>query len=223
MENEVLFRELLQPGKSIQFEVDDGNGGKIAYRSTIYSYEENLLSLLKPKDDFVLNNIQPGTKIFIILRNNQEQNDYVFSAEFIKAESGVPLLFIKKPADLELKIGRHFFRCEVNLPLSGFLSQEKFRGEVKNLSMNGLYALVNPNLHIEPGQHITCQMNFPTAKEAVLFVAKVVRVIKKEGSQGIGLSFQHLSKNIQDQITKYLFDRQRSLINLGQIRIVKAE
>jgi c-di-GMP-binding flagellar brake protein YcgR len=213
--------DLLQPGKNVQLEFYDENGKKIIYRTSIWSFEEEQLSILMPKNDFNLKNIKPGTTITLICKNDSESHDYVFTTKFINAASEQPLLIISKPAELEFGIGRHFFRCEVNLPFHYFDKNGKCKGEVTNLSANGLYAIINPEIHLEPGSVLTCQIVLPNTSEPLLFVAKVVRITKKENFQGIGLNFQNINKNLQDQITKFLFQRQRALINLGQIRIVK--
>jgi c-di-GMP-binding flagellar brake protein YcgR len=221
VEVNTLATTLLRPGKNVQLEFYDENNKKIIYRTSIWNFEAEQLSLVMPKNDYILKNLKPGVKISVICRNGGGSHDYVFSTEFITAESEQPLLMISKPSELGFGIGRYFFRCEVNLPFHYFAKKEKCKGEVTNLSANGLYATVSPNLHLEPGAVLTCQITLPNTKEPLLFVAKVVRVIKKENFQGIGLNFQHIDKNLQDHITQYLFQRQRALINLGQIRIVK--
>lgn len=223
MENGSFITDLLQPGKNVQLEFFNDNGKKIIYRTSVWSFDEEQLCVLAPKNDHILKNIKPGAKITLICRNDRESHDYVFTSELIKAETEQPLLIINKPADLEFAIGRHFFRCEVNLPLHFFTKKGKCQGEITNLSINGLYAAIDPNLDLEPGSTITCQIVLPNTTAPLLFVAKVTRVTKKENFQGIGLSFQQLDKNIQDKITQFLFQRQRALINLGQIRIAKKD
>jgi c-di-GMP-binding flagellar brake protein YcgR len=223
MNEDVLITDLLQPGKNVQVEFSDANGKKIIYRTSIWAFEGEQLSVLVPKNDHILKRITPGTKITLICRNDNKSHDYVFISEFIKAENEQPFLIINKPADLKFGIGRHFFRCEVNLPFQFFTKKDKCPGEITNLSADGLYANIDPNLNLEPGAIITCQLILPNSTAPVLLVAKVIRTTKKENFQGIGLSFQHLDKNIQDRITQFLFQRQRALLNLGQIRIVKGD
>lgn len=221
MEENPLAKELLQPGKTVYLEFYDESGKKLIYRTSILSFESEQLSLLTPKNDYILEKIKPGTRIMVICRYERDYHDYVFTTKLIKIEAEHPLLLISKPAELGFNIGRNFFRCEVKLPFLCFNKKEKYIGEITNLSANGLYAILKPDFQIEPGATLTCQIVLPNSNEPLLFVAKVVRVVKNQNSQGIGLNFPHITKNIQDQITKYLFQRQRALINLGQIRIVK--
>jgi Predicted glycosyltransferase len=223
MENHSLIAELLQPGKNVQLEFLAERGQKVIYRTSVCSFDQEQVSVLTPKNDPTLNNIQPGTKMMLICRKDNEAHDYVLSTEFIKAETEQPLLIINKPTNLEFTFGRHFFRCEVNLPLQFFIKSGKCQGEIINLSANGLYAVVDPKLALEPGLSLTCQIILPDSALPLLFVAKVIRVTKKENFQGVGLSFQQLDKSCQDRITKFLFQRQRALINLGQIKIAKKD
>jgi c-di-GMP-binding flagellar brake protein YcgR len=223
MDNRTLIANLLQPGKNVQLEFFDENGKKIIYRTLVWSFEEERLCVLAPPNDHILKNAASGSKIMLICRNDGEAHDYVLTTELIKTEVEQPLLIINKPADLEFTIGRHFFRCEVNLPFHFFTKKGKCPGEIANLSANGLYAIIDPGVNIEPGSTLTCQIILPNTTAQLLFVAKVTRITRKENFQGVGLSFQQLDKNIQDKITQYLFQRQRALINLGQIRIAKNE
>ncbi|MGE5583436.1 MAG: flagellar brake protein [Bacillota bacterium] len=221
MDENNALKEFLKPGKNVQLEFTADNGRKLIYRTVVWDFDQDQLRLLLPKNDAFFNNLAPDTKVTLICRNDTEENDYVLATQFIKTEPGQPLLVIEKPADIKFTVGRRFFRCEVNLPFDGFLKKDKFKGQVINLSANGLYAIINPTLQMEPGSILTCRMLLPTSNEPLLFVGKVIRIVRKENFQGVGLSFEHATKILQDQITKYLFQRQRALINLGQIKIVK--
>jgi c-di-GMP-binding flagellar brake protein YcgR len=223
MDEDVLITDLLQPGKSVQVEFFHENGKKIIYRTSIWGFEGEQLRVLVPKNDQILKSITPGAKITLICRNDTDSYDHVFTSQFIKAENEQPYLIINKPSDLKFGIGRHFFRCEVNLPFHFFTQKGKCPGEITNLSADGLYAVIDPNFSLEPGAIITCQMILPNSAAPILLVAKVIRTTKKENFQGVGLRFQQPDKNIQDRITQFLFQRQRVLMNLGQIHIVKSD
>jgi c-di-GMP-binding flagellar brake protein YcgR len=223
MENDAFVTDLLQPGKNVQLEFIDDNGKKIIYRTSVWSFDEEQLSVFAPKNDHILKNVKPGAKVTLICKNEGQSHDYVLTSELIKADTEQPLLIINKPADWEFTVGRHFFRCEVNLPFHFFTKKGKCQGEITNLSVNGLHAIISPHLDLEPGSTVTCQIVLPNTSMPLLFVAKVTRITKKENFQGIGLSFQQLDKNIQDKITQFLFQRQRALMNLGQIRVVKKD
>jgi c-di-GMP-binding flagellar brake protein YcgR len=221
MEQNSSAISLLEPGKNVQLELLDENGKKIIYRTSIWSFEDDQLSLLIPSNDKILKSTQPGSKITIVCRSDGDSHDYIFITEFIRVDLEQPLLIINKPSKLEFSIGRNFFRCEVNLPFHWFESKGKCKGEVINLSASGLYAIINPDTNLTPGMVITCQIVVPNILPLII-VAKVMRVVKKENFQGVALNFQFIDQNIQDHIMKYLFQKQRALLNVGQIRVVKS-
>lgn len=216
-----LAINLLQPGKNVQVEVYGENGRKVIYRTSIWDFNEEQIKVIMPKNDQLLSSMQPGAKITLICRNDSESYDYVFATKLIGIEDEPSLLILCKPEELKLGIGRHFFRCEVNFPFHFFNQNGKCLGTVINLSANGLFGVIDPELSLDTGTTITCQMALPGSSSPFVFVAKIMRTIKNENFHGIGLSFQQLDKNFQDQITKFLFQRQRTMMNQGQICIVK--
>ncbi len=218
---ESLALNLLQPEKNVQVEVLNENGQKVIYRTSIWDFEGEQIKVLMPKNDQLLKSMQPGEKITLICRNDCDSYDYVFMTKLTGLETEPSLLIVSKPEELKVGIGRHFFRCEVNFPFQFFNKSGKCQGTVINLSANGLFGVINPQLNLDTGTTITCQMVLPGNTSPLLFVAKIMRTIKKENFHGIGLSFQQPDKSIQDQITKFLFQRQRALMNQGQICIVK--
>ncbi len=222
MKNEHLIAQsLIRPGKNVQVEILNENGQKIIYRTSIWNSQGERMEVLMPEDDKLLKNMQPGASVTLICRSDNNSCDYVFTTQFIGMEKEPPLIIVNKPEDLKVAVGRHFFRCEVNFPFQFFGKDGKYRGTVVNLSINGLFAVIDPKLNLDTGISMTCQMVLPGNSSPSLFVAKIMRTIKKENFHGIGLSFLQIDKNIQDQITKFLFQRQRVMKNHGQICIVK--
>jgi c-di-GMP-binding flagellar brake protein YcgR len=222
MDEDSLALNLIQSGKNVQVEILNENGKKKIYRTSVWNFEGEQIKVLRPQNDQLLNNIQPGAKITLICRNDNNSYDYVLNTALITMETEPPLFILSKPADFKLGVGRHFFRCEVNLPFQFFAKTGKCQGTAIDLSVNGLFAVIDPQLNLDTGATTTCQMALPGYSKPLLFVAKIMRILKKDNFQGMGLSFQQLDKSSQDQITKYLFQRQRAMMNQGQICIVKS-
>ncbi len=221
MNGRLIAQKLIQPGKNVQLEILNENGQKIIYRTSVWNSEGDQMEVFIPENDKILKNMQPGAGVTIICRSDNNACDYVFATQFIGVEKEPPVIILNLPEDLKAEVGRHFFRCEVNFPFQFFGKKGKFIGTVVNLSINGLFAVIDPQLNLDTGTSMTCQMILPGNSSSSLFVAKIMRTIKDENFQGIGLNFQQIDKNIQDQITKFLFQRQRAMMNHGQICIVK--
>ena len=222
MQKVPLPEEIFQSGNFVQIEFYDENDKKIIYFTYVHCLEKDKLTLMMPLKETSLEQLKPGTKMNIVYRNENEQRDYIFSSRFIETKMELPVLIINRPPENQFQIGRKFFRCDVKLPFSYFLSHKELHGEVLNLSASGLLAQVEKSSNtFELETVLTCQIILPTAPKPILLVGKITRIEGKGQYQEIALSFEYTSKELQDQITKYLFTRQRALINLGHIKLRK--
>ena len=94
-----------------------------------------------------------------------------------------------------------------------------------NLSASGLYGIIETNPLLNPGGILPLEIMIPLFEEAISLEGKVIRIDKtnKAESAGIALQFEHPTEKLQNQLTKYLFQRQRELIREGRIKIGRIE
>lgn len=208
----VLIERLFRPGKKIEIELDDERGNKRTYQTVIIrNINKDHLSLLLSNKEESIRGLKPGAKISI---NCDELCKFVFITELIEVKSGeYPLLIAQCPTEIHYSSRRRYFRCDVNFPFSFFYKQEQYKGDVLDLSVSGLRATTYSQFNLQQGMFLTCKFVLPTTAKPVLLVAKITRVDKNTEYQEIGLCFQNPSRDIQSQITQFLFQRQRILIN----------
>lgn len=206
-----LVEELFQPDSNLEIELKNNNNEKLVYQAQVMNLAADKLVLFIQEVEDTLNQIKTGTKLSLICRNEKSEDDYVFLTQLIKNEQ--PILVVTRPSETHASTRRRYFRCDVKLPFSYF-SESELKGEVTNLSASGLYAMIQPDQQLKVNMDITCQITLPTSPKPVLFVAKIARMQKKGDLQGIGLHFQYSSEDLQSQITKYLFNHQRQMINI---------
>ena len=208
----VLIDQLFQPGAKIEIELDDKFGNKRNYQTMIIrSINKDYLSLLLSDKNEPVNNLKPGVQVSL---NCDAQCKFVFVSELIGTKNREhPVLTVLRPTQIHYSSRRRFFRCDVDFPFSFFYKQDHHKGDVIDLSVSGMGAKTCSEFAMQPGMCLTCKFVLPTTGRPVMLVAKVTRVHQDTEYQEIGLCFQNPSREVQSQITQYLFHRQRILIN----------
>jgi len=218
MDSNFLFKKLFNSGNSLQIEFRDHSKQKKLFKTVIEKMGDREVTLILP----VSQQIPPGTKLVVIGRHDADLKNYYFTAEILAFHQGDPAtITISMPVTMQTTSRRRFFRCDVDL---FFIYQDdtetEYRGRIVNLSASGLFAIVKDNPSLKLHQIITCQLHLPTSVEPIRFEGKVIRVESTENDdeKGIALDFVNISEKIKNEITKYLFQRQRELIKMGHIK-----
>lgn len=208
----VLIEQLFQPGEKIEIELEDKYGNKRTYQSmAIRSINKNHLSLLISDKDMPITNFRSGSEISLTCF---KQSKFVFISELVEIKAGEhPVLIVLRPTEIHYSSRRNYFRCVVNFPINFFNKQDQYKGEVIDLSVSGMRVRTDSRLDLQPDMLLTCKFVLPTTGRPILLVAKVIRIIKDGNFQEMGLNFQNPPRDIQTQITQYLFHHQRILIN----------
>ncbi|HOJ78839.1 MAG TPA: PilZ domain-containing protein [Bacillota bacterium] len=219
MSSDSFNNELFKPGNSIQIEFRDQANVRKVYKTFIMEANAASLTIILPEDQEI--NIQPGTDLVVICKESSE--NYYFISEIIEIIPGTPpKLILNKPKQIKTYSRRNFFRCDVDLTLI-YWDDSKIEkvGKVINLSASGLYAIVPYDRSLKKSALLHCQINLPTLTEPIFFDAKVIRFERTESetNQGVALSFEGINEKIENDIIKYLFQRQRELIQLGHIKV----
>lgn len=222
MVNASAAREILYPGKSVQIEVINNHGNKIIRKTKVRSLEDSVLALHLPDKGDVFSHVSSNTEIAIVCKHNDEPEDHVFFSRFITV-LGIdpPVAILNPPA--QYKKGRQNIRFEVSVPFGYLFNNHEYRGGmVNNLSINGLMATIKPNHRLHEKENLTFKLFIPGKTSPLLLNGKITRIVKQENEYQIALHFPHISRQHQDQIMKFLFCSQRTLIKKDPLSYQKA-
>lgn len=222
MEETVSLSEFFSPGNMVQVELVNDTGTKIVSKTTVHSLNDKQLVLGISKWDEALRDQTLGNRVVLVCKLPGESNDYAFATRFINLKSSPPLLTVGRPSETNFWKGRRFFRCAVNkVSISYFKNNKEYKdNEVVNLSSSGLYTLLDYNHSLEPGMELTCRIFLPNIPNPFMFVGKIIRTQKYPDKQGVALHFQFPSPILQNQITKFLYNCQQSLIRQGKLKLL---
>jgi c-di-GMP-binding flagellar brake protein YcgR len=222
VEDILSISELFSPGNTVQIEFISNAGTKIVSKTVVHNLNENQLSLSIPRWDDAISDQSRGNPVVLVCKLPNKQHDYVFTTKFINFKLMPPLLTVNKPSLSNYWKGRRFFRSDVNQVLISYFNhnREYQNNEVVNLSSSGLYSLLDYRHDFEPGMEVTCRIFLPTMPNPFLFVGKVVRVQKHPEKQGVAFQFQYPSPVLQNQITKFLYTSQLSLVRQGKLKLL---
>jgi hypothetical protein len=222
MEDTISLSEIFLPGNTVQVELVNDEGIKIVSKTSVHSLNEKQLVLAISKWDEAIRHQTFGNRVVLVCKLPGKPNDYVFGTRFVNLKSLPPLLTVDRPIETNFWKGRRFFRCDVHkVSLSYFKNNREYKdNEVINLSSSGLYSLLDNHHPLEPGMELTCKIFLPTIPDSLLFVGKVVRTQKHPGKQGIALHFQYPSPMLQNQITKFLYNCQQTLIRQKKLKLL---
>lgn len=213
-----LLDRLLQPGKNITLKFT-GNGYKESVHTFIIrSTNPDQLTLLFKDNATSIDRLRPGTKLKLICHNEEDGHDYRLSSELIEIKPGdLPRVVVKRPVMVEHSTRRSFLRLDVNLPFSYYDDLKEKTGEARNLSINGLLALVQSSPSLKQDSSLTSKLTLPNVNKPLIIIGKIIRVekAKEDPSRSwVAINFQSASEEIKNQISRYLVQQQRLLINL---------
>ncbi|MGD8401374.1 MAG: PilZ domain-containing protein, partial [Bacillota bacterium] len=170
--------------------------------------------------------IKLGTQLTLSAREKNSTKVYYYNTELLSHQTGNPsILTLKRPSFIQNTSRRNFFRCEVSLLFYYQFEENSYRGRVINLSASGLYGIIETNPLLNPGGILPLEIMVPPFEEPLSVEGRVIRINQtdKAESAGIALQFHHPTEKLQNQLTKYLFQRQRELIREGRIKIGRIE
>lgn len=214
-------KKLFKIGSQLLIEFEDNHQNRNIYRTRISEVNDAEIALQLPPAQSVP--IEPQTKLAIYLGHVSQ--GYYFNAAVIAYQPGnpslPPTLIISWPEQIATLSRRKFFRCDVELPF--YYQDHRYQehsGRVINLSASGLLAVVGHNPQLGINMVFNCRFEMPTLTEPLEFEGKIIRLDKTENpsEQGIALNFEDITEKFQNEVIKYLFQRQRELINERQMK-----
>lgn len=210
-----LLNRLLQPGKSILLKYT-GTGIKGSVHTYIIrSASEEQVALLVKENNSLISSLHPGVKIKLFGRD-EDGHEYRLLSELIEVKQGeLPLVVVKRPKEVDHSTRRSSLRLDVSLPFSYYDDLKEKMGEIRNLSINGLLALVKISPSLKLNNTLTGKITLPTVKKPLLIIGKITRVQKEDDNHAwVALDLQTASEDVKNKISFYLVQRQRHLINM---------
>jgi c-di-GMP-binding flagellar brake protein YcgR len=221
-----LIDELFYPGATIQIEFRLSPTAKQLLLTSVDSLTDDVIKLLLPlTEDDPFTPVPVGTKIVLSVREKKTTQIYYYTAELLEHCVGNPsLLVVRRPSPIQFSSRRNFFRCEVDFYFYYRNEEEYYRGQAVNLSASGLYGIINCNPHLSPGGLIQLEIplfSLNDSGEPLTVEARIIRIEQTDrpDQSAIAVHFHNPPEKAQNLITKYLFQRQRELIQKGMIKI----
>jgi c-di-GMP-binding flagellar brake protein YcgR len=215
--------ELFYPGNTVQLEFRPDFVHKTVILTAVVNITDDVLQLALPLDrNQYFTPIKIGTCLTLSTREKNSTKIYYYTTELLEHHEGNPsILTLKRPTFIQNTSRRNFFRCDVDLIFYYWLEENCYRGQVINLSASGLYGIIETNRQLNPGGILPLKILLPSLEEPLSIEAKIIRIVKtdKSGYSGIALHYHNPTEKIQTLFTKYLFQRQRELIQEGRIKI----
>lgn len=176
------------------------------------------LSLLLKENNSSIYRLQPGSKLKLLAQDDADGHEYRLLTELIEIKDGeLPIAIVKRPTEVDHSTRRSHLRLDVVLPFSYYDDFVEKKGEIRNLSINGLLALVETSPSLKLNSSLTGKITLPNANWPMIIVGRIIRVqTEDEKHSWVALDFQSASEEIKRKISHYLVQKQRYLINMSK-------
>lgn len=217
MVEKIAVEDIFRPGDNIMIEFVDRGGVIKNYKTRVEDLDSEFLLLQMPVIRRVPVRIREGIELTLWRKEDRKKQAYVANVYVIENRTGkVALLACSKPKKITVASRRRFFRCSVKMPFHYSAEKNSASGTVTDLSLSGLYALVDPDPEVKDNVLLDLQIEIPGETDLSL-TGEVIRAHKLAGSKvlGIAVDFREITEGMQDILNRYLFQRQRELIMKG--------
>lgn len=217
MVENIAVEDVFRPGDNIMIEYIDRGGIIKNYKTRVEDLDSEFLLLQMPIIKRVPVRIREGVELTLWRKEDRKKQAYVTNVYVIENRPGkVSLLVCSKPKKITVASRRRFFRCSVKMPFQYSIEKNSGGGTVTDLSLSGLYALVDPAPQVKEGVYLDMVIEVPGESDLSL-VGEVIRSHNLAGNKvlGIAVDFREITEGMQDILNRYLFQRQRELIMKG--------
>jgi c-di-GMP-binding flagellar brake protein YcgR len=216
--------ELFYPGNTVQVEYRENLTAKKILLTIVNSIDEEHIHLIYPPEDSNDSavSIPVGTGMILCVREKNTTQIYYYSSRLIEHKSGNPdLLVMERPSFAQYASRRNFFRCDVDFPFYYWIEKQQYKGLTCNLSASGMYGIIQYDPQLKPEMILQLEIPIPLIPAPLGCEARIIRLSPAENpdQRGVALHFENPDEKLQNELTKYLFQRQRELIKKGMIKI----
>lgn len=217
MVEKITVEDVFRPGDNVMVEYVDRGGVIKNYKTRVEDLDNEFLVLQMPIIRRVPVRIREGVELTLWRKEDRKKQAYVTNVYVIENRSGkVSLLVCSKPKKITVATRRRFFRCSVKMPFQYTAEKSFASGTVTDLSLSGLYALIDPDPQVREGALLEMTIEVPGESDLNL-IGEIIRAHNLAGSKvlGIAVDFREITEGMQDILNRYLFQRQRELIMKG--------
>jgi len=214
-----IIRKSLNKSIELEFRLEDTI---TVYDSKIISAGQDILSVIAPKEDGKIAPIDDGTKIKILL--SDENVLFVLDTQVMGSTivSKVPLLALSQPAKLDTMQRRSNFRIPTEqFPVKVKVPSDNTTREADAICMelSGGGMQVALDRPIPMGKNVELIFKLHNIASLFIIVGEVKRLDKVRRKNRfefrLGVFFSTISNKMRDDIVKYTFAQQRKLIQRG--------
>jgi c-di-GMP-binding flagellar brake protein YcgR len=223
MQDDLFIDELFYPGNNVQVEYREDLLNKKILLTTVDGIRGNYLHLFyaeEPNHPFMP--IPSETGMILCAKKKNTPDIYFYTTRLLEHKNTIPaVLVVERPALIQASSRRTFFRCDVELPFYFWVDEQKFKGQASNISAGGMYGFIPHEPHLKPGMILRLEIQIPQSVEPLIFEARIIRFhrAEKPDQRGVALEFFNPNVKLQNELVKYIFLRQRELIQKGKIKV----
>lgn len=217
MVEKIAVEDVFRPGDNVMIEYIDRGGVIKNFKTRVEDLENAFLVLQMPIIRRAPVRIREGVELTLWRKEDRKKQAFVTNVYVIENRLGkVSLLVCSKPKKITVASRRRFFRCSVKMPFQYKTEKSSASGTVTDLSLSGLYALIDPDPNVREGALLEMTIEVPGESDLNL-VGEIIRAHNLTGSKvlGIAVDFREITEGMQDILNRYLFQRQRELIMKG--------
>lgn len=210
MAGEILIEKIFAAGSRILLEYVDAGGTVNNCGTRVEDLEGNYLVLQTPVIGKVPVKFRESQELTLRRVDDSKQIAYVTNVFVIDIRQGkIPLLVCSKPKKVGQTSLRRFSRFDVNLPLKYTPSGPGGGGYVRDISLSGCYAVLNPDPVAITGSELKFTITIPGEAEFTVS-GRITRTDSIVDSKTIGaaIEFHKISDTIQEILYNYIFQLQ---------------
>lgn len=208
--NECLLDTLFTSGNKLLVEfVNDKNALK-SLQTTVEDLEGEYLVLNTPVVNNAPVSFRESQELTLLRLEKQNQQAYVTNVVVIDICQGEnELLVCSKPVKIEKTSLRRFARFDVDLPFRYKTKDNEIErsGRIKDLSLSGCYALINPDSQVEKGTLLEFIVAIPGKGSELVLNGNVTRTDNPaKGEQyltGLAIDYQDLLDDDRETLYYY--------------------
>ena len=220
MANILTIEKIFCPGNTIQILFSQYIGSVKSFSATVTAFKEEGLCFATLDKDFI-NQLESGAEITIQYQS-ADGIKYLFNSFKVAHVSGESSIFarpwkinssvqhrfcdpkVEMPWKVQSTSLRRYFRMKVDLLFYYSFDGIIYIGQVIDLSIGGLFAVVLPDPKFLLGSHLSFRLQLPNS-ELFELQGEIIRSQSLENTKlGVAINFMTLTSEIHDKIVKYL-------------------
>ncbi len=208
--SESLLDTLFASGNKLLVEFVNDQNVMNSLQTKVEDLEGEYLVLQVPMVNNVPVSFCESQELTLWRLEKQNQQAYVTNVVVIDICQGEnELLVCSKPVTIDRTSLRRFYRFDVDLPFRYRTQDNEIErsGRIKDLSLSGCYALINPDSQVDEGTLLELVVNMPGKGSELALNGNVARTdIPAEGEEyltGLAIDYQDLSDEERETLYYY--------------------